>query len=527
MHDAVRFARAQRHPLPGTRQRGELRGRLLPRHHRGRSGEARAAVRALSLRGARRRTDRSRRTSTSTSSTTGARKCSTTCTRTTSARTRRSPAVTQMLPRARRRCRTRCARSAIRRELAFAISKRVHDAEPTERAEPCARIGAKAAARRRRRRAAARCSTAMPALRRTAAAALHARRRLRALGGAARQLSARRADDDGAHDPPVRQGRPRHASACRSSTSSGSARWRWCASRSTSSSSARATRPRCTTCREDDAKTYEMIPRGETIGTFQIESRAQIDSILHTKPEQSVRHRRAGGAHPPGADPGEVRPPVHRAAARARAGDRIRIPSSSRSCGARRASRSSRSRRWRSRWCSAATRRREADELRRTMGQHPEEGRGSRRRSSGLKRAMVGARRRSDGDGSEDLRGPRELRELRLSRIARLELRADRLRDGVPQGAPPDGVLRRAAQRAADGVLFRVDAGARREAARRRGAASLPARRELGLHERKRRADARRVAVRPRDRRQGARRVEGGRRGPFTSIADVVRGAAS
>ena len=36
----------------------------------------------------------------------------------------------------------------------------------------------------------------------------------------------------------------------------------------------------------DDAKTYEMIARGDTVGTFQIESRAQIQSILQTKPER-------------------------------------------------------------------------------------------------------------------------------------------------------------------------------------------------------------------------------------------------
>jgi error-prone DNA polymerase len=36
----------------------------------------------------------------------------------------------------------------------------------------------------------------------------------------------------------------------------------------------------------DDAKTYDLISRGETIGTFQIESRAQIASILHTRPER-------------------------------------------------------------------------------------------------------------------------------------------------------------------------------------------------------------------------------------------------
>ncbi len=36
----------------------------------------------------------------------------------------------------------------------------------------------------------------------------------------------------------------------------------------------------------DDPRTYEMISAGDTVGTFQIESRAQISSILHTKPER-------------------------------------------------------------------------------------------------------------------------------------------------------------------------------------------------------------------------------------------------
>jgi error-prone DNA polymerase len=35
----------------------------------------------------------------------------------------------------------------------------------------------------------------------------------------------------------------------------------------------------------EDAKTYALIQTGETIGTFQIESRAQINSILHTGPD--------------------------------------------------------------------------------------------------------------------------------------------------------------------------------------------------------------------------------------------------
>jgi error-prone DNA polymerase len=36
----------------------------------------------------------------------------------------------------------------------------------------------------------------------------------------------------------------------------------------------------------DDAATFEMISRGDVIGTFQIESRAQIQSILQTRPER-------------------------------------------------------------------------------------------------------------------------------------------------------------------------------------------------------------------------------------------------
>jgi error-prone DNA polymerase len=36
----------------------------------------------------------------------------------------------------------------------------------------------------------------------------------------------------------------------------------------------------------DDARTYAMIARGDTVGTFQIESRAQIQSLLKTRPER-------------------------------------------------------------------------------------------------------------------------------------------------------------------------------------------------------------------------------------------------
>ena len=52
--DIVDFARALRpaDPVPGARQRGQQRGLLLPRDHRGRSRRARTAVRPLHFGGA-------------------------------------------------------------------------------------------------------------------------------------------------------------------------------------------------------------------------------------------------------------------------------------------------------------------------------------------------------------------------------------------------------------------------------------------------------------------------------------------
>ena len=46
------------------------------------------------------------------------------------------------------------------------------------------------------------------------------------------------------------------------------------------------TRPKLYGLPIDDRATYQMISRGDTIGTFQIESRAQIASIVHTRPER-------------------------------------------------------------------------------------------------------------------------------------------------------------------------------------------------------------------------------------------------
>ena len=46
------------------------------------------------------------------------------------------------------------------------------------------------------------------------------------------------------------------------------------------------TRPELYRLPQDDVPSYELISKGDTIGTFQIESRAQIASILQTRPER-------------------------------------------------------------------------------------------------------------------------------------------------------------------------------------------------------------------------------------------------
>ena len=87
VHDIVRFAREQRHPVPGPRLGGQFGGVFCAGHHRGRSGAAAACCSSASCR----RNATSRRTSTSTSSTSGARKCCSTSTASTAANAPRWP----------------------------------------------------------------------------------------------------------------------------------------------------------------------------------------------------------------------------------------------------------------------------------------------------------------------------------------------------------------------------------------------------------------------------------------------------
>ena len=58
---------------------------------------------------------------------------------------------------------------------------------------------------------------------------------------------------------------------------------------------------------------YAEIQQADTVGVFQIESRAQMQSLLQTRPGEPRRPDGAGGARPSRPDPGQGGASVHRA----------------------------------------------------------------------------------------------------------------------------------------------------------------------------------------------------------------------
>ena len=63
---------------------------------------------------------------------------------------------------------------------------------------------------------------------------------------------------------------------------------------------------------------YEMLQRADSVGVFQVESRAQMATLPRLKPRTVLRPGGGGGADPARADPGRVGAPVHPAAQQAR-----------------------------------------------------------------------------------------------------------------------------------------------------------------------------------------------------------------
>ena len=232
----------------------------------------------------------------------------------------------------------------------------------------------------------------------------------------------------------------------------------------------------------DDPATYQMIARGDTLGTFQIESRAQISSIVHTRPERiydivvqvalirpgpiqasfvrPYTRRRRGQEdvtyRHPALEPILARTqgiPIFQEQAMAIARDLGGYTGA------------------------------QADELRRTMG--------NTRKLPRLRAALTRLQeahgrtwdRACGRDGDRD--GSRELRQLWLPRVSRVELCTHCVCNGLPQDPLSRGVLRRAPQFLADGLLPGVHAHPRRAASWRRSPGALSARRRLGVHHRR------------------------------------------
>ena len=277
MHEIVEFCRAREHPLPGPRLGGQLGGLLLPRHHRGRSGAHGAAVRALPLARAR-RAARHRPRHRARAARGGD-----------PARLRRSTAASHAAMVA-NVIRYR-PRSAVR-DVGKALGLSETDARPRwrscsshyerrRRRDRCAQAGLDP---RQRRRTSTCCACADEILDFPRHLSIHPGGFLLGHEPVHDLVPIENAHAWPTHRHPVGQGRRRgarpvqgrpagprraHPSRPRASTPAGS----------TAASSCRWRRSRRTTSRR-----YDMICRGDTVGVFQIESRAQMAMLPRLRP---------------------------------------------------------------------------------------------------------------------------------------------------------------------------------------------------------------------------------------------------
>ena len=264
----------------------------------------------------------------------------------------------------------------------------------------------------------------------------------------------------------------------------------------------------------DDPGTYAEIQAADTVGVFQIESRAQMQMLLRTRPENLedltvevalVRPGpiQGGAVHPylqrreavqgrPGL-PRAPRPSAAGRGARRHAG-RDRLPGS----GARRG--------------------RRARGLLAGPGREPaprDEPAALARGDGGALERVPGGRarpRRRRADGAARVREDRGVLGVRLPQGARGRVRPARLPERLAPPSLPRRVPVRPAQRAADGLLPAGLARARRAAPRGRDTRHRRQRLRRRLQHRARRRGADRPRLRARPRRAGGTRPRGGAR---------------
>ena len=273
----------------------------------------------------------------------------------------------------------------------------------------------------------------------------HAEDRTRAAVGQGR-LRRRRAGE-------VRPARPRHAR-------------RRCTARSTSCARHHGVDVDLATLPQEDA-VYDMLCGADSVGVFQVESRAQMATLPRLRPRTFYDLVVEVALIRPGPiQGGSVHPYIRRRngrrsrhlpapAARASLEKTLGVPLFQEQL-------------MQMAIDVAGFTAAEADQLRQAMGSKR-----SRQRMERLRERLYEgmAERGIDRRGRRrHLREARRLRQLRLPREPLGVLRLPRVRVGVAQAALPGGVLRRAAQRAADGLLLAAHPGAGRPPPRRRGA---------------------------------------------------------
>ena len=270
-------------------------------------------------------------------------------------------------------------------------------------------------------------------------------------------------------------------------------------------------------CRQNDPAVYEMLQKADTIGVFQVESRAQMATLPRLQADAASTTSSCEVAIiRPGPIVGQmVHPYLNRRAGR----EPVRIahpslePILARTLGVP----LFQEQLLRMAMVAAGFTGGQAEELRRAMG--------FKRSEKRMKQIEVQLREGMARQGHHR-RGRRAdhhvdhvVRAVRISRIARRQLRAARLRERVSEGALPGGVLHGAAQQPADGVLSPGDAREGRAAPRRPLSADRRAGVRLGLPRRARRRDPARPAVRERLARGGG----AGDRCSFSRSSPAIR----
>ena len=243
----------------------------------------------------------------------------------------------------------------------------------------------------------------------------------------------------------------------------------------------------------DDPDVYRMLQAADTIGVFQVESRAQMATLPRLKPERFYDLVVEVAIIRPGPIVGQmVHPYLNRRAGR----EPVRYPHPSlepileRTLGVP----LFQEQLLRMAMVAAGFTGGQAEELRRAFGFKRSEQR-MKQIEVQLREGMARTGHHGRGRG-RDRHLDHVVRALRFPGVARRELRAARLRQRLSQGALPGGVLHGAAQQPADGVLPPGDAGQGRAAARRALRADRRAAVRLGLHHRGRRRGAAGAAVR-------------------------------